>query len=287
MANPMLPPLITLTTDFGLTDMYVGVMKGVILGIAPDARLIDLTHGIAPQNIREASARLDANVDFFPTGTIHIVVVDPGVGSVRAACVAQTETALFVAPDNGVLSLPLRRRNVQRIVRLTERARPYLRPQISATFHGRDVFAPVAAHLARGLSLEALGEDDSLESLVTLSDTEPQTGFDSAGRPLLRMPILYADHFGNLVTALSLAFWQGWREETGTLGMEEAPIQVAAGSRVWTGIARTFADVPIGSPLAYWGSDGRLEIGVRDGHAARTLGLASEDFVTLTLFLPV
>src|SRR5581483_4316382 len=150
--------VITLTTDFGLDDIYVGVMKGVLLGIAPNARLVDLTHAIAPQNILEASLRLAAAVPYFPPGTIHLVVVDPGVGSERRAVVVETEQSRFVAPDNGVLTAPLRQNPARRVLILGEAARPYFRHPVSATFHGRDLFAPIAAHLAAGLPLEALGE---------------------------------------------------------------------------------------------------------------------------------
>ncbi len=311
------PPLITLTTDFGLVDTYVGVMKGVIYALAPDARLVDLTHEVSPQNVLEASARLEAAIDYFPPGTAHVVVVDPGVGSHRAACVVETERALFVAPDNGVLTLPLRRQPAVRAVRLTDQARRYCLPSISATFHGRDVFAPVAAHLAMGLELEALGEIVAPDALVQLALPQPQRERDAEGRACLRLHILYADRFGNLITDLECREWELWRlwlwaagtgfsaeagalevfdgegigcwgsgvrcdgAEDGAVKAFEANLKFRAGRQAWQGVARTFADAAPGQPLAYWGSGGRLEIAVRDGNAAAVLALSPGDTLTL------
>jgi S-adenosylmethionine hydrolase len=286
MPHPLLqPPLITLTTDFGLTDTYVGVMKGVIYAIAPDARLVDLTHDVTPQNILEASARLEAAVDYFSPGTIHVIVVDPGVGSERAACVVQTEIALFVAPDNGVLTLPLRHQAPERAVRLTERAQPYFRQPLSATFHGRDVFAPIAAHLAAGVPLDALGDEVPPDNLVRLPLPVPYTTHNAKGRPRLLLHVLYVDRFGNLITDLERSEWERWQTGLQTQGADTktASITVQAGSRRWQSLARTFADVSPGEPLAYWGSGGRLEIAVRDGNAARLLPLAPGDTLTITL----
>ena len=272
--------LLTLTTDFGLADTYVGVMKGVILGIAPSARLVDLTHEITPQNLLEASARLEAAIPYFPPGTIHLVVVDPGVGTERAVLVVETKTCRFVAPDNGVLTLPLRRFPTCRVIRLGEAARRYFRQPVSATFHGRDVFAPIAAHLAAGVPPESLGENVAPEMLVTLPVPELQAGRDAEGRSILRLHALYADHFGNLITDLTAGRWAAWEQAEGVLAPD---ITVQAGGQQWQGLARTFADVPIGSPLAYWGSAGCLEIAIRNGNAARTFGLSPGDPITLVV----
>ena len=287
------PPLITLTTDFGLMDTYVGVMKGVLYSLAPNARLVDLTHDIAPQNILEASARLEAAIDYFPPGTVHLVVVDPGVGSSRAACVVETERALFVAPDNGVLTMPLRRATILRAVRLTEKARPYCLPNVSATFHGRDVFAPVAAHLANGLEPEALGEEVLPDALVKLPLSLPESEQDADGSACMRLRVLYADRFGNLITNLERGFWKNWRTSLlanrGIFAAEveledgDANARIQAGNQTWQGIARTFADARPNELLAYWGSGGRLEIAVRDGNAAMVLALAPDATLTLCL----
>ncbi len=266
-------------------DTYVGVMKGVIYGIAPDARIADLTHDIAPQNILEASARLEAAIDYFPVGTIHVVVVDPGVGSARPSCIVQTERALFVAPDNGVLTLPLHRQPPARVVRLTEKARPYCLPHVSATFQGRDVFAPVAAHLANGLAPDALGDVIAPDHLVTKPLPLPLPDTNASGKPRLRLEIMYKDRFGNLITNLERAFWEEWLRQHDMRDVERAAAHVAvqAGARAWQGLARTFADVKPGEPLAYWGSGGWLEIAVRDGNAARLLAPPRLSTVYLTL----
>ncbi len=294
MRNPYLqPPLITLTTDFGLMDTYVGVMKGILYSLAPNARLVDLTHDIAPQNVLEASARLEAAIDYFPPGTVHLVVVDPGVGSNRAACVVETDQALFIAPDNGVLTMPLRRSKVIRAVRLTEKAQTYCLPNVSATFHGRDVFAPIAAHLANGLEPEALGEAIAPDTLVRLPLSLPESGQDANGSACLRLRVLYADRFGNLITNLERGFWRERRKSfSANKGIVTAEVEMAAadanariqaGSRSWQGIARTFADAAPGELLAYWGSSGRLEIAVRDGNAAAVLALSLDATLTLCL----
>ena len=276
--------VITLTTDFGLDDIYVGVMKGVLLGIAPNARLVDLTHAIAPQNILEASLRLAAAVPYFPPGTIHLVVVDPGVGSERRAVVVETEQSRFVAPDNGVLTAPLRQNPARRVLILGEAARPYFRHPVSATFHGRDLFAPIAAHLAAGLPLESLGEPlaDS-KSLVEIAIPEPLSERTEAGRPALRLHVLYTDRFGNLITDLTAPRWEAWQRKIGSAADSEdaARLTIETGTTQWKGIARTFADVAVGSPLAYWGSAGHLEIAVRNGNAAQALRLLPGDTVRL------
>jgi S-adenosylmethionine hydrolase len=275
--------LITLTTDFGLTDTYVGVMKGVILGIAPRAQIVDLTHAIAPQNILEASARLEAAIDFFPSHTLHLVVVDPGVGSRRDAVVVPTDKGVFIAPDNGVLTLPLRRCLARTAVRLGDQASPYLRQPVSATFHGRDIFAPIAAHLAAGVLPESLGDRCDPRTLVLLSVPTPYEERSEEGRPVLHVPILYCDHFGNLITALTPAEWSAWHARLG-IDAEEAAAKavIQAGSGRWKGIRRTFRDVEADAPLAYWGSAGRLEIAIREGNAAQTLALTSRAAIYLT-----
>lgn len=277
-------PIITLTTDFGLADMYIGVMKGVLLGIAPGARLVDLTHEIAPQNVLEASLRLAAAVPYFPSGTIHLVVVDPGVGSERRAVVVETEQRRFVAPDNGVLTACLRQTPAQRVLVLGEAARPYFLHPVSATFHGRDLFAPIAAHLAAGLPLETLGSPlADGKSLVEIAIPEPQPERTETGEPALRLHVLYTDRFGNLITDLTASHWEAWQREIGSAADSEdaARIAIQTGAAQWRGIARTFADVPVGNPVAYWGSAGSLEIAVRNGSAAQSLPLLPGNTIRL------
>ena len=198
--------IITLTTDFGLADAYVAAMKGVILGINPDARLVDICHTIEPQNISQAAFVLSTVVDFFPRRTIHLVVVDPGVGSDRKAVILRIPSADFIAPDNGVLGYiiqdyardspiddrqPLDTSQVEAI-EITNRQ--YWRPTVSSTFHGRDIFAPVAAHLSLGTPLTGFGEP--LDSLAVPPILKPRREPDGT----LVGCILHIDNFGNLIT---------------------------------------------------------------------------------------
>lgn len=278
-------PIIALMTDFGLSDTYVGTMKGVILRIAPDATIVDLTHGIGPQNLLEASVKLASAVPYFPAETVYVVVVDPGVGSRRDAVIVETAVGRFVCPNNGVLTQVLRTYPPLRAVRLTERAQLYCLPEISATFHGRDVFAPVGAHLARGASMDVFGDPCTPDSLMIcdLPAVSAESGPD--GRVHLLVPILYPDHFGNLITALTATQWRAWVEHSGRTVLEaERDARISAGDAQWQGIVRTYSDVARGTPVAYWGSSHHLEIGIREGNAAATLHLRAGDPVAVTLY---
>ena len=258
-------PILSLTTDFGLADSYVGVMKGVILGICPEAALVDLSHTIAPQDVQQAAFVLATAAPYFPPGAVHLVVVDPGVGSERRPIAVQTERAVFVAPDNGVLSLALAQDPPRRAVHLTNPA--YHRAPVSATFHGRDIFAPAAAHLACGLELDRLGELLSPTDLVALPAVEPQRQPDGTwlGR------VLHVDHFGNLITNFRAAHLSLAAEPILTVGREKI-----------AGLHRTFADVAPGELVVYLGSSGYLEIAVRDGNAAERLGAGVGEGVHLS-----
>ena len=244
---------ISLLTDFGLRDPYVGIMKAVILERAPDARLVDLTHEVARQGIRQGAFALATAAPYCPKGAIHLAVVDPGVGTARRAVVVQTGRARFVAPDNGLLTLVLQTDPPLAAWHLNRSQ--YFLPSVSATFHGRDLFAPVAAHLAQGAAPADMGEPIDPASLVTF-DVPPVL----AERGSVRATVLYVDHFGNLVTTATPADVSG---------------EV---SRVWAGgrevpMGAAYRDVGEGFPLALWGSTGRLEISVCMGSAASTLGL--------------
>lgn len=245
MAN--VSPLITLTTDFGTADTFVAQMKGVILGIAPQARIVDITHHIPPQDVTTAALALDDTVDAFADGAIHVVVVDPGVGGSRAAIAVRTDRFTLIGPDNGVFSAVLARHTVHRGVTLTNPA--YHRHPTSATFHGRDIFAPVAGHLAAGCAFDDLGKGHS--QLVTLDLPAPKPIADG-----LELRVLRIDHFGNLLTNLKQA------------DCPAGPVVVQVGMVTVRGIRRTFADVSPGDAVAYFGSGGRLEIAVRNGDAA-------------------
>lgn len=245
-------PIITLTTDFGPTDGFVGTMHGVILGICPAARIVDLSHGIAPQGVQEAAFVLAAAVPFFPAGTIHVVVVDPGVGSERRAIAAQTDRAFYVAPDNGVLGEVLAQEEIVAAVHLNRPA--FWLPAVSRTFHGRDIFAPVAAHLACGVPLHELGEpiDDLLRPLA--SSPEREADGTLVGH------VRYIDHFGNLITDV-------WDRDLASM------LQVVVyykGKRI-AGLHQSYAAVPRGELVTVIGSSRRLEIAVREGSAARLL----------------
>jgi len=252
-------PLIVLTTDFGLSDNYVGVLKGVILKIAPEVRIIDLTHEIDPQNIKDAAFVLFTSIDFFPKDTIFLTLIDPGVGTDRDAIAFKAGDNYFVAPDNGVLSYVMRKYPIEGVYSLKNEK--FHLSQISSTFHGRDIFAPVSAHLANGVSLPDMGKRVSPNNLITLAN--PQCFLDSQG--IWHGEVLHIDHFGNLITSLrsetlnvvpskNLGKHQNWVLETGDIKINS--------------ISYTFSNVNQGDLVAYIGSSGYLEIAMRDGNAA-------------------
>ncbi len=266
--------IVTLMTDFGLTDPYVGVLKGVIWSIYPRARIVDLTHQISPQAILQGAFLLAEAYPYFPPGTVHLAVVDPGVGTERAAIALETPQALFVAPDNGLLScvwedLGATSAAASRLVELSEprywrfpegarhRRAPCFQP--SPTFHGRDIFAPVAAHLAAGLPLEALGRPK--ESLVLLEGRRPLREEDGS----IVGQIVHIDHFGNGCTNIGAELV----EELAGRG----EVEVVCGACRLRGLVRTYAEGQPGRPLALIGSHGRLEIALREDSAAARLGL--------------
>jgi S-adenosylmethionine hydrolase len=277
-------PIVTLTTDFGTADGYVGTMKGVILGVVPSAQLVDISHEIRPQDVRQTAYVLYTAYPFFPPHTVHLVVVDPGVGSSRRPVALRTPSGTFVGPDNGVFSYVMAR---EPAVALVELADPrYRLPQVSHTFHGRDIFAPAAAHLASGVPIGALGPPVS-DPVIFPS---PRLEISPAG---VVGEVLHADHFGNVITSIGLLVWS---EEDlllepafGELGDEQqvhfradGAAVVVAGQEI-AGVHRTYADVATGEALALVGSEGHLEIAVREGSAARSLGLRPGDEVVLRL----
>lgn len=257
--RPQTPSLITLTTDFGRQDGYVGAMQGVILSICPTATLVDISHNIPPQDIRAAAFVLYQTFSYYPSYTIHCVVVDPGVGSNRRAVGVRTSHGIFVGPDNGVFSLVLAAEpvNVLEAVALTNT--DYQLPGVSATFHGRDIFAPAAAHLANGLPLSKLGP--RAINLVRLDwgrNTQP-----SESR------IIHIDRFGNLILNLT-------RHQI----VDPEQITFIIGQQVIKSLSATFADVEEGQFLAYTGSSrDHIEIAIRNGNAAQTLGLQVGDVI--------
>lgn len=263
--------VITLTTDFGTTDSYVGTMKGVIVRIAPAAQVVDITHAISPQNIHQAAYIVQTFYSYFPKGTIHLVIVDPGVGSARRAIALSTPDATFIAPDNGVLTYAWRDAldrwgaRACTVYELTE-SRFWL-PNVSNTFHGRDVFAPVAAHLASGVSLDALGP-----RLPQITEAElEQPGAGRTGGLVGR--IIHVDHFGNCITNIM-------PQHLEEVGLNDNLIVRIIDQRI-VGVQRTFADAPLGALIALMGSSNRLELAVRNGSAAQTLGVGPGDSVRI------
>jgi S-adenosylmethionine hydrolase len=255
--------IITLTTDFGLTDSYVGSMKGVILGIAPAARLVDITHAIEPQNIQQASYIVQTFYRSFPTGTVHLIIVDPGVGSQRRAIGVETPEAIFIAPDNGILAAIWHDAQARwgpqacAAVELTDRR--FWRDQISRTFHGRDIFAPVAAHLAGGVPLAAFGP--RLPAIDAGASTPPARGHHGE----LLGQIIHIDHFGNCITNITTRDLEQAEKGVG-LVVEIAGQQIS-------GLCATYADAPVGGLIALIGSSDQLELAIRNGNAAQVLGV--------------
>lgn len=265
-----MPCPITLTTDFGTRDGFVGVMKGVILGINPNVTLVDITHEIEPQNIAQGAFVLANAVPYFPPNTIHLIIVDPGVGSTRRALAAQVGETFFVAPDNGILSFVLRPsssvfRPSSSVVHLTNTA--YFLPRISTTFHGRDIFAPIAAHLSLGVPLDALGT--RIDDWVQLA---PERATRHDDRIIGR--VVYIDRFGNAITNIG---------EEMLKGLDRARLVVRIGAQTLRGIRTTYADVSRGEPLALVSSSWHVEIAVREGNAAHTLGIRVGDQVSIEL----
>lgn len=257
--------VITLTTDFGLEDYYVGAMKGVMLNIAPDARFVDISHEIPPQDIMAGAWVLQNTVDLYPENTVHLTVVDPGVGTERKPVALKIGDHFFVGPDNGLFSL-LTKDNDFEAVHLTNS--DFWPSSQSNTFHGRDIFAPVAAHLSAGVELTELGEP--LNELETYRWASPVADKDG-----LEGWIIHIDKFGNLITNLSA----GIIEEV--IGQQN--IKIYVGNTILTDIVDTFADVVEGEPAAYIGSSGMLEIAINKGDAQQMLGVKKGAQISLVL----
>jgi hypothetical protein len=241
-------------TDFGLCDSFVGVMKGVVLSRCPGARIVDITHLVPAGDVRAGAFALLTAYRYFPKGTVHVAVVDPGVGSARRAIAARGSDVTFVGPDNGLLSLALRG-ETSVVVRRIENQRLFLTP-VSATFHGRDVFAPVAAYLANGGSFAEVGPET--DEWVRLPWPEPTRGVNGwLGQ------VVHVDHFGNAITNLPNTTLEPASVNRFTLlcGRRRVPVGTC------------YAAVPKGRAVAVAGSSGCIEIAVNGGNAARSLGL--------------
>jgi S-adenosyl-L-methionine hydrolase (adenosine-forming) len=257
--------IITLTTDFGLDDIYVGVMKGVILSINPSCTIVDITHAVTPQDIAAGALALESACPYFPAGAIHVAVVDPGVGGGRRPLVVETEKGLFVGPDNGILSFAMKNPELKAVRELT--AAGYFLQDVSATFHGRDVFAPVSAHLSKGVPPECMGR--RIDDPVMLPRVMPL--MSEAG--VLEGCIEHIDRFGNLITNLSRAMLQGF--------FLEAEIRAEVKGVAITNIMLSYAAAQEGELFCLIGSSGRLEISLKKGSAAKLLGACRGDSIVL------
>jgi len=256
---------ISLLTDFGLKDNFVGVIKGVVAGINPRAHIIDITHEVAPQNILHAAFLLKNSFRFFPPGTIHLVVVDPGVGTARKRLLVQTKNYYFIAPDNGVLSLALEDEPARKIIEIRNK-RYFLQP-VSDTFHGRDIFAPVAAYLSRGIDPSRFGE--KIHSLKTVVLPKIHIRGDA-----LRGEIIYRDYFGNAVSNIGRkSFEEFVRGRSFTVRIKNSVI---------TGLAHSYAQASASEPVALMDSFDFLEIAVRGDSAEKRLKIKEGDTVTVT-----
>src|ERR1700676_1878029 len=258
--------LITLTTDFGTTDHFVGAMKGVILGIAPRARIVDITHEIAPYELNEAAFVIAQAWSYFPKGTIHVVVVDPGVGSSRRPILAEAGGHFFVAPDNGVLSLVFDA--APHKVRVISNPK-FMRREISRTFHGRDVFAPAAAHLAKGAEPAAFGK--LIKDHIRIGIAQPSLKSKDAWHGA----ILKVDRFGNLITNFAA---------TAFAGVNTRPFEMRAGTRRIHRLALTYAETGAGELFVIAGSSGYLEIPPRPTSSASLVRCSAGAPVELDLY---
>jgi S-adenosylmethionine hydrolase len=256
-------PLVTLTTDFGTRDWFVGAMKGAILGIEPRARVVDVTHEVAAGDIRGGAFALAAGCRFFAKGTVHVAVVDPGVGSLRRAIAIQTADYFFVGPDNGVLSWAVNREKVEAIHSLEDEAF-FLQP-VSRTFHGRDIFAPVAAHLSRGVRIQKFGP--ALKDFARLDWPEPRMR-----RGQLEGEVVYIDRFGNVITNL---------EERLLRGYHGGWCEIYGRRRRVCPLRTFYQAVTPKTAVALVGASGFLEIAINGGSAKEVLGVQIGTHVAL------
>ncbi len=249
--------IVTLTTDYGTRDHYVGAMKGVILGIAPKTTIIDITHDVGPHDILHGAFVLWQSWRWYPHGTVHVVVVDPGVGSGRRIIVGQYACQYVVAPDNGLLTL-LHRETPPEAMHVVENRRYFL-PATSATFHGRDIMAPVAAHLAGGVRIRELGPVTDRIEMLSIAHRAEWAGQALSGS------VLHVDRFGTIVTNIH-------REQLTAPRIRRRALEVWVGEVNIGPVRSTFSDVPEGEPVALIGGTGLLEIAINQGRAADRLG---------------
>ncbi|MCS7192069.1 MAG: SAM-dependent chlorinase/fluorinase [Armatimonadetes bacterium] len=258
-------PIIALLTDFGVQDIYVGVMKGVIWKICPDAQIADLTHEILPQDITAGALALWGAFSFFPQGTVFCAVVDPGVGTKRRAIAVQTRYHFFVGPDNGLLWWAISENDVIKVVELKNSS--YFLPNISSTFHGRDIFAPVSAYIAKGTSIDEFGPEISVDELVKLPPLRA-----SFGSQTVVAQVIHIDRFGNAITNLRRKDFEAWLRDA-VCHQWFATIK----GKSFESLNRSYAEVSEGETLLLFNSYDLLEIAVNRGNAAQLLGIHKGD----------
>ena len=265
----MLNPIITLTTDFGLADPYVAEMKAVILKINPDAKIVDISHQIQKFNVRMGAYVLAVAAPYFPNGTIHVAVVDPGVGTKRKPIIIEAENGFLIGPDNGVLTLAANKQGVKHVYEITNPK--FMLPKISATFHGRDIFAPAAAFLSKGVSPSEFGRE--IRKIVT-----PRFAKIVRKGNMLTGEVVHVDSFGNIVTNFTEKELE-WASAKDTLKIKLKEYELNLK------LCKAYAEVKPKKPLAIMGSHDFLEISVNCGNAAETFKVKPEDKVTLYRFL--
>jgi len=262
--------IITLLTDFGTEDVYVGVMKGAILSINSSAVVVDVCHYIDPQDLVEAAYLIKSSYRYFPKSTVHIVVVDPGVGGNRSIVAVELSGHIFLAPDNGVLTLLMDEGAVDAIVRV-ENTRYFLN-SISQTFHGRDIFAPVGSHISKGVPIEKLGPHLGMQDLIRLSIPKPYI----SNKDELIGTIISIDRFGNCISNINKNCLHKF-VKSGT----EKRLEIKTGEIVIKSLSRSYTDVESGYPLAIIGSFGYLEIAINCDNASHQLNIEKGDTITL------
>ncbi len=254
--------LITFLSDFGISDTYVSQVKGVILSVNPEAKIIDITHNLHPGDVQSASYLLWSAYRFFPAGTVHLAVVDPGVGTKRKGIIVETEIYFFVGPDNGLFTMPLREERIKKVIEINMG----LFNGVSNTFHGRDIFAPVSAQLSKGVPSKKFGDEIAPDKLQFLRISESVIEGDKiSGR------IIYIDNFGNLITNIPAS------------ALKAKQITVKIKNRRISGLMRTYGDVPKGNLLALINSSGLLEISLNSGSAVKLLRCRQGEQVVVLL----
>ncbi len=261
-------PIITLTTDFGLNDEYVAVLKGVILTLAPRTRIIDITHNLPPRDIHAASRILERSCPFFPENTIHLAIVDPGVGGKRKILSVWSGSFLFIGPDNGILTPFLLSEDLKAIHKISNNA--LFLKKVSKSFHGRDIMAPVAAHLAMGIPPCDLGPALKREECVLLDMSRPHIDKNT-----LTGKIISTDRFGNLCTNISRTIFQQFTSKK--------QFVITVGSLTLNSVSNTYEEHDHGQPLAIFDSHDMLEIAASGGDGAEKFSLSPGSVITITI----